>query len=212
MLWAQQNTRLTWPVMAKSKKHNLTTDNMLATRLLPMSEFEQYSDWLRKQSPETLITYFGIPVSTSFIDALVDRILNNPEEHYFLVATMYDKWVGVIHMARISEQDMEFGVMVSEDHRHQGIADQLMQEAIIWIQNRGFSTLYLHCLNRNAAMKHLAIKHGLDLHEDHGDVDSVTHVPPPSLLTYTQEAMTANKNVFFMNLRNTWRPFIELLG
>lgn len=185
---------------------------MLATQFLPMQDFNLYGDWLRKQSPETLAMYFGIATSSTFINSLMDGILSNPEEHYFLVATRGTKWVGVIHMARVSERDMEFGIMVSEDERHQGIADQLMDEAIVWIQNRGFSTLYLHCLNRNAAMKHLAAKHGLEVHEDHGDAEVITRVPPPSLITYIQEAMTTNKNIFFLNLKNTWAPFKEVLG
>ena len=185
---------------------------MLATHFLPIQDFEQYGAWLRKQSADTLATYFGIAVSPTFINSLVDGILSNPEEHYFLVATVGTEWVGVIHMARISDSDMEFGIMVSEDHRHQGIADQLMAEAIIWIRNRGFDKLYLHCLNRNAAMKHLATKHGLELHEDYGDVQAVTHVPPPSLLSYVQESMTANKNIFFLNLQNAWRTFAEING
>ena len=185
---------------------------MLATRFLPKQDFHLYGDWLREQSGETLATYFGIAVSPTFINSLLDGILSNPEEHYFLVATLGNEWVGVIHMARISDKDMEFGIMVAENHRHQGIADQLIEEAITWIQNRGFSTLYLHCLNRNSAMKHLATKHGLELHENYGDIESATHVPPPSLLTYAQEAITANKNIFFMNLRNAWRPYSELLG
>ena len=185
---------------------------MIATRFLSIQDFELYGEWLRKQSAETLATYFGIPISSTFINSLLDGILSNPEEPYFLVATQGDKWVGIIHMARISDKDMEFGIMVEEAHRHQGIADQLMSEAIVWIRNRGFDTLYLHCLNRNSAMKHLATKHGLELHEVHGDVESTTHVPPPSMITYAQEAMTANKNIFFMNLRNAWRPYSELLG
>ena len=113
-------------------------------------------------------------------------------------------------MARISETDMEFGVMVSEDYRHQGIADELMQQAITWIQNRGFNTLYLHCLNRNSAMKHLATKHGLELHEQYGDIEATTRVPPPSLLTYTQEMLTNNKNIFFINLQNMWAPYADI--
>jgi RimJ/RimL family protein N-acetyltransferase len=185
---------------------------MLATQFLPMQDFARYGDWLREQSSDTLATYFGIAVSPTFINSLIDGIVSNPEEHYFLVATKGTRWVGVVHMARISEQDMEFGIMVSEDERNQGIADQLMAEAIIWIQNRKFNTLYLHCLNRNKAMKHLATKHGLELHEDYGDVQARTHVPPPSLLTYVQEAITANKNIFFLNLQNTWAPFQEVLG
>lgn len=185
---------------------------MLATRFLPIRDFHLYGDWLREQSADTLATYFGIATSPTFINSLMDGILSNPEEHYFLVATKGTEWVGVIHMARISEKDMEFGIMVAEDQRHMGIADQLMAEAITWIQNRGFDTLYLHCLNRNSAMKHLATKHGLELHESYGDIESITKVPPPSLLTYTQEAIIANKNIFFRNLQRTWAPFTELHG
>lgn len=185
---------------------------MLATQFLPIQDFHRYGDWLREQTPETLAMYFGIATGPTFINSLIDGIVSNPEEHYFLIATRGAKWVGVVHMARISEKDMEFGIMVAEDERHQGIADQLIDEAIIWIQNRGFNTLYLHCLNRNAAMKHLANKHGLEVHDDHGDAEVVTHVPPPSLLTYAQEAMTANKNIFFRNLQRTWAPFTELHG
>lgn len=180
---------------------------MLATRFLPRQDFKLYGKWLREQSAETLATYFGIAVNSTFIDSLIAGILSNPKEHYFLVATHGTKWAGVIHMARISESDMEFGIMVSEDHRHQGIADQLMSEAITWIQNRGFNTLYLHCLNRNSAMKHLATKHGLELYENYGDVESITRVPPPSILTYTQEAMTANKNIFYLTVERMLTPY-----
>jgi len=61
-------------------------------------------------------------------------------------------------------------------------------------------------------MKHLAVKHGLEVHKDHGDAEVVTRVPPPSVLTYAREAFTANKNIFFMNLQHAWRPFGEMLG
>lgn len=185
---------------------------MIATRFLAIDEFKLYGDWLRERSPETLANYFGIGVNSTYINNLVDAIESNPEEHYFLVAVQGTKWVGVIHMARISEKDMEFGVMTAEQHRHQGIANQLMSEAITWIQNRGYDTLYLHCLNRNYVMQHLAATHGLELVHDHGDVESKTKIPPPSLVSYCKEAATANKNVFYINLQNIWRPFTEVLG
>lgn len=185
---------------------------MIATRFLTIDEFGLYGDWLREQSPETLANYFGIAVNSTYINNVVDGITSNPEEHYFLIAQRGTTWVGVIHMARISEQDMEFGVMVSEHHRHQGIADQLMNEAITWIQNRGYNSLYLHCLNRNHVMQHLAAKHGLELVHDHGDVEGRTQIPPASMLSYCKEAATANKNIFYINLQNLWRPFTELAG
>ena len=185
---------------------------MISTCFLSIDHYELYGSWLREQSEETLSTYFGIAVSTTYINHLVDGIASNPEEHYFLIATQGDAWVGVVHMARISEREMEFGIMVAEQHRGQGIANQLMSEAITWIRNRGFDTLYLHCVTWNLAMKHLAHKHGLIMHEDHGDTEVRTHIPPPSMISYAQEAATRNRNIFIMSLQQAWFPFNEMLG
>ena len=180
---------------------------MISTRFLSITDYELYGSWLREQSEETLATYFGIAVNDTYINHLIDGIASNPEEHYFLVATHDKTWAGVIHMARISEHEMEFGVMVAESYRNQGIADQLMGEAIVWIRNRGFDTLYLHCVSWNRAMKHLADKHGLDMHEDHGDADVCARIPPASMISYAQEATTRNRNIFIMGLQQAWFPF-----
>jgi RimJ/RimL family protein N-acetyltransferase len=185
---------------------------MIATKFLTTKDFKLYRTWLNERSMDSLALYFGVATSESFINSVVDKIVANPDNHYFLVATIGTKWVGVIHMAQISATQMEFGVMVDEQHRGEGIADALMREAITWIQNRNFDRLYLHCLNRNTAMKHLATKHGLVLHEEYGDIEAITHVPPPSILSYTQEALTVNKNIFFLNLQNTFAPLATFAG
>jgi RimJ/RimL family protein N-acetyltransferase len=185
---------------------------MISTQFLGITDYELYGSWLREQSQETLNTYFGISADATYINHLIDGIVSNPEEHYFLIAVQGTTWAGVIHMARISEHEMEFGVMVAEQYRNQGIADQLMSEAIVWIRNRGFDTLYLHCVTWNRAMKHLAHKHGLFIQEDHGDSDVCSHIPPASVISYAQEAATHNRNIFIMSLQQAWRPFNELLG
>jgi GNAT superfamily N-acetyltransferase len=185
---------------------------MISTRFLGITDYELYGSWLQEQSEETLATYFGIAVNNTYINYVVDSIVSNPEEHYFLIATQGTTWAGVIHMARISETEMEFGIMVAEPYRGQGVADQLMNEAITWIQNRGFDTLYLHCVTWNRAMKHLAHKHGLVMHEDHGDTEVCSRVPPPSIISYAQEAATRNRNIFIMGLQQSWFPFDEILG
>jgi RimJ/RimL family protein N-acetyltransferase len=185
---------------------------MISTRFLSITDYELYGLWLREQSEKTLNTYFGIATSTTYITHLIDSIVSNPEEHYFLVAVQGTTWVGVTHMARISETEMEFGIMVAEAYRGQGIANLLMSEAITWIRNRGFDTLYLHCVTWNRAMKHLAHKHGLVMHEDHGDVDVCSRIPPASMISYAQEAATRNRNIFIMSLQQAWFPFNETLG
>lgn len=180
---------------------------MIATRFLAQHEFKKYSTWLNNRSPNSLALYFGVATTPDFIGRVVEKIESDPNNHFFLVAMIGDYWVGVIHMARISATQMEFGIMVDEQHRGEGIADELMREAITWIQNRGYEHLYLHCLNRNTAMKHLAKKHGLELHEEYGDIEAITHVPPASALSYIGEALTNQKNIFFMAVHNTWSPF-----
>ena len=185
---------------------------MISTRFLGIDDYELYGSWLSEQTQETLRTYFGIAVNATYINHLVDGIISNPEEHHFLVATQGTTWAGVIHMARISEHEMEFGVMVAESYRAQGIADLLMSEAITWIRNRGFNTLYLHCMSQNRAMKHLANKHNLIMHEDHGDTEVCTQIPPPSMISYAREATTRNRNIFIASLQQTWLPFNEMLG
>jgi RimJ/RimL family protein N-acetyltransferase len=184
---------------------------MIATRFLSINDYELYSSWLREQSEETLTTYFGIAVGPTYITQLVDGIARNPQEHYFLIAVQGSAWVGVVHMARISKTKMEFGIMVAEQYRGQGIADRLMSEAIVWIRNRGFDTLYLHCVTWNLAMKHLASKHGLIMYEDHGDTEVCTHIPTASMISYAQEAVTRNCNTFIMSLHQAWFPFNEIL-
>jgi len=185
---------------------------MISTRFLGIDDYELYGSWLRKQSKETLATYFGITISDTYVNHVMDGIVSNSEEHYFLIASQGATWVGVVHMARISETEMEFGIMVADEYRNQGVADRLMSEAINWIRNRGFDTLYLHCVARNRAMKHLAHKHGLVMHEDHGDTESRTHIPPASMISYAQEAVTRNRNIFIMSLQQAWFPFNEILG
>jgi len=185
---------------------------MISTRFLGIDNYELYGSWLREQSKETLATYFGIVVNDTYINHVIDGIVSNPEEHYFLIAVQGTTWVGVIHMARISEIEMEFGIIVAEPYRGQGVADLLMNEAITWIRNRGFNTLYLHCVTWNLSMKHLAHKHGLVMHEDHGDTEVCSRIPPPSVISYAQEAVTRNRNIFMMGLQQSWFPFNEILG
>jgi len=183
--------------------------NMIATRFLSPGEYESYRTWLKHQDTATIDTYFGISASKEYIDNVVDGILSNPDEHNFLVAYRGSQWVGVIHLARISETDMEFGIIVDQPFRGQGIANDLMNEAVTWVRNRGFKTLYLHCLRTNGQMRHLATKFGLELHTLDSEIDAKTTLPPPSVITFTREAATAQKNIFFMALQQAWAPYQE---
>ena len=185
---------------------------MWPLRFLAPGEYHLYGQWLKDLDPETRAMYFGIPATDEFIDNLIERILANPDQHQFLVAYRYQHWYGVLHLAQVSKDEVEFGISVDPEFRGQGIASELMNEAIVWVRNRGFKTLYLHCLSRNSAMKHLCNKHELTMREDHGDADVATVLAPPSFITMGCEAVNVNRNIFMMAVQQALRPFQEIYG
>lgn len=180
---------------------------MYATRLLDSSEFHLYGRWLKELDQESRDTYFGMATSLEYIDQLLEKIQSAPEKHNFLVAYRVDHWFGVIHLAEVNKTSVEFGISVDPEHRCNGIASLLLDEAVIWVRNRGFETLYLHCVSRNKAMQHLCTKHGLEMHTDHGDVDVHSHLSPASWFTLSKEYAAVNKNIFFVALNQMFSPY-----
>ena len=181
---------------------------MITTRFLFTSEYGQYSDWLKRLDFDTRQTYFGVPQSDEGIDALVRGIVNKPKEHFFLVAEYRGQWIGCIHIAESSIDEVEFGVIVDPAHRGKGIADRMMSEAIVWSRNRGYHSLYMHCLSWNQPIRHLCRKHRLEMRSESGETDVKMSLPPADFTTITQEMITRNRNVYRMMLQRTV-PFLE---
>ena len=181
---------------------------MITTRFLSTSEYGQYATWLKRLDAETRQTYFGIPQSDDGIDALVNRMTDNVREHYFLVAEYCGQWIGTIHIAENAVDEVEFGVIVDPAHRGRGIADRLMGEAIVWARNRGYASLYMHCVAWNQPIRHLCKKHRLEMHTESGETDVKMPLPPADFSTITQEMITRNRNVYRMMLQRTV-PFLE---
>jgi len=177
---------------------------MITTMFLPREEYKLYGDWLTRQDNDTLKTYFGVPVNHNFIQALVDRITVNVGQHYFLVAFDHERWLGVIHIATQLNTDVEFGIIVDQEHRGQGIADRLMDEAVTWAQNRRYKRLYLHCLSWNQPIKHLCNKYGLEIRNQEGSGEVDVELPPPSMISVGKEFATMNRNIFTKLLETTW--------
>ena len=181
---------------------------MITTRFLFTSEYGQYANWLKRLDFNTRQTYFGIPQTDDGIDALVKRITDRPQEHYFLVAEYRGSWIGTIHIAENAVDEVEFGVIVDPEHRGNGIADRMLGETIVWARNRGYQNLYMHCVAWNQPIKRLCLKHNLELHTESGETETKMPLPPADLTTITQEMITRNRNVYRMMLQRTI-PFLE---
>jgi GNAT superfamily N-acetyltransferase len=184
---------------------------MIITEFLSNNKFNDYSHWLKLQDYETKCLYFGISANDCVIDSLMAKVFKNPDDHYILVAKESGKWVGTVHIA-VTGAQVEFGVIVHEDHRGQGIANTMLDQAIVWARNRGYKELFMHCLTRNTAIRHLCEKNGLQTTNMLGDTEAKVQLAPPDMVTLAKEASCKQRNVFHMWLQDTRTFYQEIYG
>lgn len=185
---------------------------MISTRFLGPEEYRKFRPWLKQLNAEDRNLYFGMAISDQYVDTLVDSIVKNQEQHNFLISYNCAKWLGVLHIAQVNDLTIEFAVSVAEEYRNLGIGSDLLKEGIVWSRNRGYERLYLHCVQWNRAMAHLADKSGLEMTSDSGDIDVMAHLAPASWYSLQQETADVNRRIFHLFLNRTLYPFQELAG
>jgi len=184
---------------------------MIVTRFLPFTQSDQYGDWLHSQDAETKELYFGVGGADNIIDSLIDRIRSVPDDHYILVAKDRGTWVGTLHIA-VNHKQVEFGLIVLPQCRGQGIANIMLEQAIVWARNRGYTELFMHCLGWNKPIQHLCHKHGLRPQNMYGDSEVQINLDPPSWFTIVKEAGIQQRNIFHTWLQNSTWIYQEIYG
>jgi len=184
---------------------------MYTTQFLDSDKYYRYGEWLQEQDSDTLQIYFG-SAGPGIVESLMLRIEAEPDRHAFLVAANCESWLGTLHIAEVTPAQVEFGLIVHKNYRGLGIGDDLLTQGITWARNRGYSELFMHCLTHNAAIRHLCDKHGLEPRDLGGDSETKVALAPATWITLNQELITRQRNLFYMALQQTWRPFQESLG
>lgn len=185
---------------------------MISTRFLSAEEYPRFGTWLKTLSAEDRNLYFGMVVSDDYIDQLIARITADTTQHHFLISYNCTDWLGVLHIARVSDDSIEFGISVNAEYRNFGIGSDLLKEGIVWSRNRGYQRLYLHCVAWNRAMAHLADKHGLTTVQHETELDVSAHLPPPSWYSLQQETADVHRRMFYLWLNRAFFPFQEAVG
>jgi GNAT superfamily N-acetyltransferase len=186
--------------------------NMFATEFLSSKHHHQYGDWLKSQDDETRQLYFGVNGGPGLVESLVERIEVQPGRHEILVARNCTKWLGTLHIAKMSDSEVEFGIIVHKDYRGEGIANSMLEEAIVWAQNRGYTDLFMHCLGRNKPIQHLCQKHGLVPHNMMGDSEVKVKLNPQSWASVVSEVGIRQRNVYHAFLQNSQLLYQEIYG
>ena len=164
-------------------------------RILANSELVRYADFLKQRDASSLHVYFGYAISHDSIDVLVADMCQRPTDNHIVAALDQDlAIIGTVHIAQMSAQQVEFGVMVAENHRKQGHADRMMDYAITWCRNRGISDLYMHCLSTNAPIRHLVRKNGLTITQQGPETDAQLRLPPTDFFAWGHELALIQQN------------------
>lgn len=182
---------------------------MISTRFLHADDHHLFGPWLKRLCAEDRRMYFGITVSDQYIDNLIARITADADQHTFLVSYNCTGWLGVLHIARVSDDAIEFGLSVSEEYRNFGIGGDLLAEGITWARNRGYTQLYLHCVKWNTVMAHLAGKYDLITTHQDSAADVATRLAPPSWYSLQQETADVNRRIFHLWLNRTFFAYQE---
>jgi len=185
---------------------------MFVTEFLSSKHHYQYGDWLKSQDEKTRQLYFGVATGPGLIESLIDRIEVQSNQHEILVARNCTEWLGTLHIAKMSDSEVEFGIIVHQDYRGEGIANTMLQEAIVWARNRGYTDLFMHCLGRNKPIQHLCQKHGLLPRDMMGDSEVKVKLNPQSWATIASEVGIMQRNVYHTFLQNSQSLYQEIYG
>ena len=98
--------------------------------------------------------------------------------------------LGMAHLALDrGKRFAELGLSVDTEHRGRGYGLALLERGRLGAVNRGYRTLFMHCLSENRLMVHLARKAGLRLITQEGEVDALLGLATTNLGAMAAEAV-----------------------
>lgn len=144
---------------------------------------KEYSQHLKQLPEQDKISRFGYKAGDYAVDQLMLRLAYDHKDHELWQAVDGDEIVGWGHMARDHNDVWELAVSVSHDHQRKGIGDRLIAEMLAWAKFHQIDEVFMHCIEENRVIQHLAQKHGLKTRERAaGERTAAIEVPLPSFM------------------------------
>ena len=147
-----------------------------------------YSRHLKGLEPEDKISRFGYPANDHSIDQLVLNMCYHPQDHELWYARDDGDRVGWGHMAKNSDDSWELAVSVNKDYQRQGIGNKLIVEMLAWAKFHKINEVYMHCIEDNKVIQHLAGKNELKTKSrGTGERTAAIEVPKPNFFEATDQ-------------------------
>lgn len=168
-------------------------------------KISDYARHLKALEFEDKVSRFGYPASDHSIDQMVLSMCYNPKDHELWYARDDGDRVGWGHMARNADDSWELAVSVNKDYQRQGIGNMLINEMLAWAKFHKISEVYMHCIEDNRVIQHLASKNELKTRSrGDGERTASIEIPQPSFLEANSQLWKEQKEIFaeFGKLRN----------
>ena len=148
-----------------------------------------YARHLKALTPEDRYTRFGYTITDYSIDQLILKVLYNKSHNHLFTAKKNGIIIGFGHVAS-EGNDWELAVSVDQEYQGQGVAGDLIRFMIDWGKVHGIHSVYMHCINDNKKIQHLAHKHGLRMVERSGsELTACVELPNATPADYTKDFM-----------------------
>ena len=159
-------------------------------RVLP-HEYPKYRKHLKSLDEASKYLRFGYPISDEMIDRLCDQFEAEPEKNILFAIENDDlDFIAIGHIAVQEQLELAFSVL--KGYQGQGMGNLLMKRVIQWCRIQGKLKGCMVCLSTNAAIRHLCKKHGIHVHNDHGESMANIELDSPNITTYISEATDVN--------------------
>ena len=154
-------------------------------------EYPKYRKHLKALDRDSKTLRFANPLSDEVIDMLCDKWERDHARNVlFCIENDSLEFVAVGHIALYDEMELAFSVL--KEYQGQGMGSLLMKRVIQWCRTNCKLKGNMVCLSTNAAIKHLCLKHGIHIHNDHGETLADIELDSPSITTFISEATDSN--------------------
>ena len=148
-----------------------------------------YGRHLKALTPSDRYTRFGHTANDYSIDQLILNVLYKKSHNHLFTARKNGVITGFGHVAAEGD-DWELAVSVDQEYQGQGVAGELIKFMIDWGKTHGIHSVYMHCINDNTKIQHLARKHGLRMVERMGsELTARVELPNATALDYSNDFM-----------------------
>jgi GNAT superfamily N-acetyltransferase len=154
---------------------------MIYTYRTNIYKIPDYSRHLKNLTDEDKISRFGYLITDYMIDKLILDMCYHPSEH---------------ELARNPDGSWELAVSVEKEYQRQGIGDKLITEMVEFAKFHKISELYMHCIEDNRVIQHLASKHDLTTRQrGAGERTALLEVPQPTFVEANSQRLKEQNEI-----------------